>query len=123
MEKKFVWASAHKPTPQQIEELRSSFGMSELEFLPESLQAKINNCPSNLRDLVRLSHELEFEVRNADFLVQLGGSPAFQNIVARRKLSTIFLFAHSERESVDEPQPDGSVLKKSVFRHSHFIEL
>ncbi len=31
------------------------------------------------------------------------------------------LYAFSRRESVEEPQPDGSVKKSTVFRHSGFV--
>jgi hypothetical protein len=31
------------------------------------------------------------------------------------------LFSHSERVSIDTPQPDGSVVKTSVFKHLGFI--
>jgi len=42
-----------------------------------------------------------------------------------RRLESVGLkpvFAFSKRESVDQPQPDGSVRKVAVFRHIGFVD-
>ena len=60
------------------------------------------------------------------------GSPAFQHEFFGRTESmrrnypmsdyaTQFIFSHTVRESVEEPQSDGSIVKKSVFRFEQFI--
>jgi len=132
----FVWASGvHKPTPEQIAELKEKFGMKELNLLPEEIQARINNCPDNWGELYGIAKEVHtyLKTTKVTHLICLGGSPAFQHIFTSLSLSESeaecvvwgppfkSMFAHSNRVSVDDPQPDGSVIKKSVFKHSHFI--
>jgi len=124
----FVWASGvHKPTPEQIAELQEKFGMKQLNFLPEEIQARINNCPDNWGELYDLCEDVvkTLKMNKVTHLICLGGSPAFQHLFGKKveKYSLLLrvMFAHSNRVSVDDPQPDGSVIKKSVFKHSHFI--
>lgn len=126
-----VWCSAHTPTEQQVSELTNNF-KSALVFLknlnPE-LQERLNNTPSEKVELVKLAHDL-FNVMAhhcADYVVQPGGSPAFQFILGdireKRVLGPQMLYAHSERVSIDEVHPDGTVLKTSVFAHVKFLNI
>jgi hypothetical protein len=39
-------------------------------------------------------------------------------IVVRR---AVFVFSHTDRVMVEEPQPDGSVVKKSIFKFKKFM--
>lgn len=55
----------------------------------------------------------------------IGGAPflmpALTQAMRSRGLAPVCAF--SRRESVDEDQPDGSVIKRSVFRHLGFVDL
>jgi len=57
--------------------------------------------------------------------VMIGGAlwlmPALTKALRDRNLSPVFAF--STRESAEEKQPDGTVLKRSVFRHLGFVEI
>jgi hypothetical protein len=55
----------------------------------------------------------------------MGGSPLFLfmagSFIQGAMNKGNILFSHSERVSIDTPQPDGSVVKTSVFKHLGFI--
>ena len=53
----------------------------------------------------------------------IGGAPWFMGPLADGVQSAGFtpVFAFSRRESVDAPQPDGTVRKTAVFRHSGWV--
>ena len=125
------WASAHKPTAQQLEEIECIYPGAELQYLPQELQEKINDCPPLRRDLIKLAQNVIKYIGKDAVIFQLGGSPAFQIIFGRETVEfypdsmafnaplTIWN-AFSKRESQDCPQEDGSVKKVSVFRHVRF---
>ncbi len=123
MKKTFYWASAHKPTPEQLIEL------GEVQFLPVELQEKLNNTPRVLGELIALADEvLGYAYENKAILVQPGGSPAFQQVLGAQNhqeggWGVSLWYAHSERVSQDELQADGSVKKISIFKHVTFIKV
>ena len=57
--------------------------------------------------------------------VMLGGAPFFMGTLERAFLWAGIrpVYAFSQRESVEIPQPDGSVQKTQVFRHLGFVEV
>lgn len=134
---KFLWCSAHTPTSEQISELNAQGEVVFLKDVDSSLQEKINNCPSDRQLLknmaeavsaicITLSEPSSVVTYKHDVtIVQLGGSPLFLYIAGevmnKNNSKQKILFAHSERVSIDVPQPDGTVLKQSVFKHLGFI--
>ena len=124
--KKLLWCSAHTPTQEQLISLQE---MGELIFLKDinlSMQEKISNCSSDRTELAKLAKDLlELKVSLDCTIVQLGGSPLFLYIAGATINSclstTAIIFAHSERVSIDSPQPDGTVVKTSVFKHIGWI--
>jgi hypothetical protein len=57
--------------------------------------------------------------------VLIGGAPFFMGALEKavREMGFQPVYAFSKRESVDQPQPDGSVKKIQVFRHLGFVEV
>jgi len=55
----------------------------------------------------------------------IGGAPYFMSKLERvlSEFDISPMYAFSKRESVDQPQPDGSVRKVQVFRHAGFVEV
>lgn len=55
--------------------------------------------------------------------VMIGGAPYLMGPLeaALRARGLIPVYAFSQRESVEETQPDGSVRKVNIFRHSGFV--
>lgn len=55
--------------------------------------------------------------------VMIGGAPFFMSALEKalqREGHTVH-YAFSKRESVDQPQPDGTVKKVAVFKHAGFV--
>ena len=115
-----LWASPHKPTQEQLNEL------GEVVFLKE-LNPELFNTISNIHkdsDLDAIAEMLLiFSYTNGYTLVQPGGSPAFMFALgaANTRLSVQTKFAFSKRVSKDAVQADGSIVKTSVFVHEGFI--
>ena len=57
--------------------------------------------------------------------VMIGGAPYLMGALenALRECGFTPVYAFSKRESIDQPQPDGSVKKTAVFRHLGFVEV
>lgn len=54
----------------------------------------------------------------------IGGAPFLMGALERalKIVGITAVYAFSVRESVDQPQPDGSVIKVAIFRHAGFVE-
>ena len=126
----------HNLTPEQHEELSGQ----ELVFLKganPALFAKMANSPSNRMAIIDLAIEFYNYVKEEGFerLLLPLGSPALQTAITMvfvvKTLNVPIadvkfiqsMFAHSNRESVDEKQPDGSIKKVAIFKHEKFIVL
>ena len=120
---KILKAIQHQLTSEQILELNEKFNNPEIinfsDVNPE-LFKKIANSPSDVRELSNLAEEFGKFCNMYDGVVLPIGSPAFNHML-RFKIIVPVLFAHSERQSVDELQPDGSVKKINIFKHVKFI--
>lgn len=57
--------------------------------------------------------------------VMIGGAPYFMSFLekALKEQGHTPVYAFSRRESVDQPQPDGSIRKVAVFKHLGFVEV
>ena len=125
----YLWCSVHTPTKEQIEELTTEDEVLEylIDVDPE-LQNAINNTPGNKVDLILLARKLS-AYSSRYIIVQPGGSPAFQfvfgHVISNGSEFDYHVlkvkYAHSERISVDKLQPDGSIVKTSVFKHIKFF--
>lgn len=131
-QKIFINVTAHKMGGEQIDEAKklASKIVDLKDFAPE-LASKLANSPDNLVGIMELVNELK------DFCLKIArdyeevyvhlpiGSPAFQCALARELMTfygeIIPVFSHSERISVEEQQPDGSVIKRAVFKFKKFI--
>lgn len=60
-----------------------------------------------------------------EICAMIGGAPFFMPFLERALLERDItpLYAFSKRVSVEETQPDGSVVKKNVFKHEGFVEV
>ena len=128
-----IWCSVHQPTQQQMNELTEMGQLLFLRDIDPEMMTKISDSPSTEEELEVLAQDfmrltsLPFEVtvdKNIT-LVQPAGSPAFQLMLGRcmDQMQIQVMYAHSERVSVDESQPDGTVKKVSTFQHKGWIRL
>lgn len=118
--KKLLNISNHTFGLDQINELAAK-GYQVVE-LPAELKQKWGQLtPDNY-------HEVCWEIK--DFMVNnhvdathVAGFPAAVNFFIKN-VSIVFdnYYAYSERIAIEEPQADGTVVKKSVFKHKGFYK-
>jgi hypothetical protein len=137
----FINCTAHNLTPEQIEAAKQySDNIRNLKELNPDLYNQLVNCPSNEIELFNLSETfiqyllhlgsytgLPNSEPNEKIVVHLPiGSPFlmalfFLNFPKENKIQ--FVFSHSDRVSIDEKLPDGSITKKAIFKFIRFLEL
>ena len=110
---------------------------------PEQIEAGVVDLPSEIREAVIalltvniLPTRQEIEARCADIATlaataqeahpvqaMIGGAPwmmaCLEGALMDQGIQPVYAF--SVRESVEQPQPDGSVRKINVFRHAGFV--
>lgn len=129
----FLNCTAHTLTDEQkFKAGEYSNEIADLKELDGMLHTSLVNCPADEERTLDLVLELiqlliGLEKKNKDLVVHLPiGSPYFMAVFFRKfpEESRIrFVFSHSDRVSVDEKQPDGSVVKKGVFKFVKFLVL
>lgn len=111
----------HKPTPEQIEAGvgQPIEGASALLTFDTYDQA-VNEVTDRATQLVALLHGAGAP---AGSRVMIGGAPFLMPYLASclREQDFVPTYAFSVRESVDQPQSDGSVKKVAVFKHVGFL--
>lgn len=117
----------HALTPEQNKDFALAKSVSTLREIDPVLFAKLANISPTISsgELRLLANELAQLLRGYDVAILPIGSPEFGMVLASvmgyiaysGELIATCVFARSERVSVDEAQPDGSVIKKSVFQH------
>lgn len=124
-------ATQHKPTQQQVDAgVYTSVDVSKfLNFESIPTKEEMRSAASNIANTVLTEHVLQCEANCIDPETQecramIGGAPFFMAILEAelKEHRIIPVYAFSERKSVEEVQPDGSVRKVSVFEHLGFIE-
>lgn len=121
---KFLNISNHQLTDDQLKDIVDNGW--ELVELPDHLKAKWGSLnPFNYEDVC---DEIDnFMIINRIGKALLAGyQPAVTFMVLKNSnrddlVKYDLYYAHSERESVEEAQPDGSVIKRVVFRHKGFF--
>lgn len=124
--KNFLWCSPHTPTAEQLHSLQNEGEVIFLKEIAPALMERLGDTPRDRQGMFDLALEvLEVSDQLDAKIVQLGGSPAFLFVAGAAINSALskgrIIFADSERVSEDQPQPDGSVKKVSVFRHRGWI--
>jgi hypothetical protein len=122
--KYFIWASPHKPTVQQKEELKEKGALLYLEEIAPELFLNLINLEinTNLDSLVSALTDVLSDFKEVA-LVQPAGSPAFQYVLGAHGIAWSVLYSFSERKSKDVPQEDGTIKKVSVFEHKGWIKV
>lgn len=118
-------ATQHQATPEQL--------ASGIQDLSAEIRAEL----SKLLTFEELPSAMDLRVRSIQVTgllltqgakpgdkIMIGGAPFFMEELADtlRRTGLVPCYAFSRRESVDQPQPDGSVRKMAVFRHVGLIE-
>lgn len=118
---------AHAFTPEQLQEIGDR-SVTALKDRDPELFAILSNCPDEVGVLDSAVFRLMSIGDEFEAVILPIGSPAFMFRFAAQlglykspELFDRYYFAHSVREAVDMPQPDGSVKKTNVFRHIRFF--
>nr|DAK99233.1 MAG TPA: hypothetical protein [Caudoviricetes sp.] len=118
--KRMLNVSNHVMGVNQLEEIHN-LGYDLVE-LPDNLksvwgQLTPDNYLSTCNDIVAWAEENNIEA------FHLAGFPAAVTALCIDLQPTVpVYYAYSERVSVEEAQPDGSVVKKNVFKHKGFYQ-
>ena len=117
----------HAATPEQISEGVVDLPPSQRQELQRLLtfdtlptKADIGGRAEAIADLAMA---IDMERDQGPISAMIGGAPflMFSLEWELREAGIEPLYAFSVRESVDQPQPDGSVRKVAVFRHLGFV--
>lgn len=126
--RKFINITNHSLSPAQLEEVEKFFsvvcGGEEYRVveLPEELKSAWGSLsPETISATVSaINRWLEQSLlMDSDLCLVQGHQAAVVALLAGLSPEQCF-FAHSERRSIEEAQPDGSILKKSLFEHKGF---
>ena len=111
--KKLLNLSNHKLTDEQVNELlQKAIEVVELDELDKRLWSQLT--PNNYK-LIADSILNKYTVD----LYHLAGFPAAVVYVCNQNQNKCY-YAFSERCSIEETQPDGSIVKKNIFKHKGF---
>lgn len=124
----------HNPTPEQIE--------AGVVNLPDEMWARVrelltfeeipnaNQMASNAREIASIAAEFFVESSASEdnmFMgaAMIGGAPYFMPFLVNTLMAfrIIPLFSFTKRVSVEEHQPDGTVVKRTVFRHEGWVDI
>ena len=129
----------HQMTPEQYEyngvKLKELYFeiKEEQEDHEKELKALLNFHELPTRDTINLrvmqitefalNYFMGADVQNNRYAL-IGGAPYLTAPLAEalKRVGITPLYAFSKRESVETVQPDGSVIKTSVFKHAGYIE-
>ena len=121
----------HIATPEQIEAGVFEPSAEDKKTIQKLLT--FEEIPTKIEMYIRAAEMLEIankyfnkHAEEGHGKIMIGGAPFFMGTLQTRlKLYAGYtpVYAFSKRESVDQPQPDGSVRKVQVFRHCGFVEV
>lgn len=124
--KKILNTMQHALTDEQIIDLNNMFtqnNISNLRDVDNELFKQISNISvdANLNDL---AEQLLNVAKEFDIVILPIGSPAFMFTFSRLThfhRDIVFIFAHSDRISVEKQNEDGTITKTNVFKHVKFL--
>jgi hypothetical protein len=124
MAKMFVLTN-HELTEEQKNDAINTFGVNEFIHAPERVLATWGYIPPHydeVKEYLRTVFKwLESAEPNDDIVLVQGESVStYQVVDTMRKLKIRCIAATTERVTEEVTMPDGSVQKKSVFKHVRF---
>lgn len=118
---KIVNLTQHKATPEQV-----TAGVVDVEgYDAETLADCLNFEEIPIVDDLSMRAEAIADIGLQGDAAMIGGAPYLMAAIERGLIERGVqpLYAFSKRESIEEPQPDGSIKKTTVFRHLGFVEV
>lgn len=116
----------HALTEEQMASTASAASLTNLkDAAPEVFASAANIDPAiTPEDINALAFRLAKIITQFEVAILPIGSPELQCLLTRHLLEAgvqtppVVVFARTRRESVDTTNPDGSVVKSSVFKHA-----
>ena len=116
----------HKPSQEQIKGLEEQFGIKEVLELPDNLRPIWAQIPAEgevfpeeqITPITRWIGKNAVVGDRIWFQGEAGATVLLRSYCFGRGLTPIY--ATTRREAVEVENPDGSVTKKSIFRHVNF---
>ena len=107
----------HVATPEQAVNVIEPANKAEIQELLTF------ETPPTIAEIQKRASALARQVPEGIMLAMIGGAPYLMSSLEKeltfRGIQPLYSF--SERVSVEEKQNDGTVVKKSVFRHKNFV--
>lgn len=111
----------HPKTPEQEE--AGCFDVDKYELVWLKAILTFDELPSRKEIKARAVKVAAFAKRQNVSHAMIGGAPFLMSVLEKElaKVGIQPLYAFSVRESIEETMPDGSVVKKAMFKHQGFI--
>ena len=115
---KLLNVSNHKFTPEQVEDLKRNWDVTEILELSADIKTKWSNLtPTDYKNVCEDVISEAYKLDKVPYIHVAGFPAAVCEIVKEYPLC---IYAHSERSSKEELQPDGTIKKVSIFNHKGF---
>ena len=126
MKRKVYLLLNHQPTEEQLEDLERVYGTFEIVEPNSKIKTFWSNIDPEMSGLERDDKALEIVddvvKKKADSVWIQGESVMVYKVVKRLEYRNIPAFASTtKREAIEVRKEDGSIEKKSVFKHCRFI--
>lgn len=120
MAKMFLFFS-HKLTEEQIISAKKDLNCNEFIYLPEDLQKLWSNISAYEQNYKYLEKFKEFILKNYNendyILIQGEWGYTYQLVNFCKGIKIIPIFSTTERNATETINKDGSISKKSIFKH------
>ena len=126
MKRKVYLLLNHQPTEEQLEDLERVYGTFEIVEPNSKIKTFWSNIDPEMSGLERDDKALEIVddvvKKKADSVWIQGESVMVYKVVKRLEYKNIPAFASTtKREAIEVRKEDGSIEKKSVFKHCRFV--
>ena len=124
--KKIFLLFSHTLTPNQEKDLKENHKIEEIVSLPPHLQEIWTNVNPEIIEDHKLQKVLDYVIDNSkeDDYVLIQGEWGFvyKSINYFKEKKRVPIYSTTKRDVTEIIQPDGSILKNSVFKHIKYKE-
>jgi len=125
MERKALVVINHELTENQINDLKRTYGVEKIMYLPQDLKNLISQVPPELEEIkYYIRPILEYLDENLDVgdLIVLQGEPGVTYLIANYAYQSGFVpvYSTTKREVVEEKLDNGKVHITRTFKHVRF---
>lgn len=119
--KKIFLLFSHTLTTDQEKDLKEHHGIEEMIYLPSNLQDIWSNVDPEIIEDEKLQEVLDYVISNSkkkDYvLIQGEWGFVYKSIDFFKENKRVPIYSTTKRDVVETTQPDGTIIKKSIFKH------